>query len=321
MPDYVGKSKLVADLKRMDIAQLNPVTLPGGMVYSLTQGDWNRLIANVKRLRNGCWVWTATRTPPGYGRVSINRSSTYSHRVMYMALVGEVPAGFHVDHLCRNPPCCNPAHLESVTPAENMRRSPIQPSTINALKTECIRGHPLVGDNLITKAGGGRVCRACRLARQRALSAEKKAERVKAGLPVRGRGWTGSTCHKGHELTDDNIYTSRRGSRRCRKCHLEYAARKYAEAKVARGETTAPVRAVEMTEEIRAFVANLVAQGAPRNAGRRKLERWAELNQVYVPKGHAKSAEIVAALKYYYASQDAVATAGSAVGGLTEERP
>lgn len=37
-------------------------------------------------------------------------------------LRGPIPDGLQLDHLCRNPSCVNPAHLEIVTGAENIRR-------------------------------------------------------------------------------------------------------------------------------------------------------------------------------------------------------
>lgn len=45
-----------------------------------------------------------------------------AHRWAYEFLVGEIPEGLTLDHLCRNKACVMPDHLEPVTQAENHRR-------------------------------------------------------------------------------------------------------------------------------------------------------------------------------------------------------
>lgn len=45
------------------------------------------------------------------------------HRFVYALVVGPIPEGMVIDHLCCNRACCNPAHLEAVTYSENTRRS------------------------------------------------------------------------------------------------------------------------------------------------------------------------------------------------------
>lgn len=67
----------------------------------------------------GCWLWTGAVVGDGYGRFS---HDLYAHRYAYELLVGPIPDGLHIDHLCRTPLCVNPAHMEPVTAAENNRR-------------------------------------------------------------------------------------------------------------------------------------------------------------------------------------------------------
>jgi hypothetical protein len=68
--------------------------------------------------RGVCWEWTGWRDKDGYGGCGDGRA----HRVAWTKLVGPVPEGLVLDHLCRNPPCVNPDHLEPVTPKVNTAR-------------------------------------------------------------------------------------------------------------------------------------------------------------------------------------------------------
>ncbi|WP_374213841.1 HNH endonuclease signature motif containing protein [Streptomyces sp. A3M-1-3] len=73
----------------------------------------------------GCLEWTGATRPGGYGAIRLGapqRSSAPTHRVAYELWVGGIPVGLELDHLCFNPACCEPSHLEPVTHAENMRR-------------------------------------------------------------------------------------------------------------------------------------------------------------------------------------------------------
>jgi len=70
----------------------------------------------------GCWNWDGTPDELGYGSKKEHGRSVGAHRWVYEQLVGPIPDGKVPDHLCRNPTCVNPAHLEPVTHAENIRR-------------------------------------------------------------------------------------------------------------------------------------------------------------------------------------------------------
>jgi len=69
-----------------------------------------------------CWMWLGRLNRNGYGRAWDGEREPVVHRVVYELLVGPVPEGMILDHLCRNHPCCNPGHQEPVTYRENTLR-------------------------------------------------------------------------------------------------------------------------------------------------------------------------------------------------------
>jgi hypothetical protein len=71
-----------------------------------------------------CWVWLKSIANGGYGRVwdSGTKKHKRAHRVYYERLKGPIPEGLGPDHLCRNPPCINPDHMQLVPQATNVRR-------------------------------------------------------------------------------------------------------------------------------------------------------------------------------------------------------
>ena len=74
-----------------------------------------------------CWIWTGSLSHNGYGHIHVGNTVARVHRVVYTLLVGPIPEGMHLDHVdergCTSRACCNPAHLEPVTQAENNRRA------------------------------------------------------------------------------------------------------------------------------------------------------------------------------------------------------
>ena len=108
-----------------------------------------------------CWHWTSAITTEGYGQFWFNRRPRLAHRLAYEMLVGPIPEGLVIDHLCRVRHCVNPAHMEPVTQAENNARGSSL-SAENARKTHCKRGHPFTRENTRHTQEGERVCLACR---------------------------------------------------------------------------------------------------------------------------------------------------------------
>ena len=123
-----------------------------------------------------CWPWPGATNGVGYGvigRGGKTGSNTYVHRVMYEHLVGPIPAGLVLDHLCRNRICANPKHLQPVTHRTNLLRGEGISGT-NARKTHCPQGHLYDIENTYTYPDGSRRCRACAREDQRRRRRQRK---------------------------------------------------------------------------------------------------------------------------------------------------
>lgn len=92
-----------------------------------------------------CWLWIGHRVQ-GYGSIRALGQQKRAHRLAFELLVGSVPDGMSLDHLCRNRACVNPTHLEPVSNRENVLRG-VGPSAENARRTHCKRGHQLTPEN------------------------------------------------------------------------------------------------------------------------------------------------------------------------------
>lgn len=138
---------------------------------------------HLRKQASGCWhLALVPAAVTGYAQLTIDRKVISGHRLAYELYVGSIPAGMHLDHLCRNRRCVNPEHLEPVTALENMWRSPIT----HATKAACPRGHEYSEDNTY-RHKGRRYCRTCQTARRRAWQAmtpDEREARKAAGLPV-----------------------------------------------------------------------------------------------------------------------------------------
>ena len=106
-----------------------------------------------------CWEWTGATNGRSYGTISAEGERgrrLLAHRVMYEALIGPIPDGLEIDHLCRNQSCVNPDHLEPVTHGENVRRG----WKTRARRTHCKKGHHY------TYVNGRNRCATCREAEE-----------------------------------------------------------------------------------------------------------------------------------------------------------
>jgi hypothetical protein len=145
------------------------------MSRSVTPRDLRLFSAGIKRDSTGCWLWTGTTDSSGYGVISTSTGTHKVHRWSYEAHKGPVPDGLQVDHhchtlaveagtcsadqdRCQHRRCCNPAHLEAVTPSENTKRQ----DHANRRKAVCPKGHDLTDPrNVHIRPSGRRTCRTC----------------------------------------------------------------------------------------------------------------------------------------------------------------
>jgi len=126
-----------------------------------------RFMARVRIDEHGCWIWTGgTGGKTGYGKFNVRVAPgqwrmVSTHRYAYEQIIGPVPDGMQLDHLCRVRLCCNPEHLEPVTRRVNQSRG-----IKGALTTHCPQGHPYDETNTLRRANGHRRCRTCHSQRE-----------------------------------------------------------------------------------------------------------------------------------------------------------
>jgi hypothetical protein len=134
--------------------------------YGLTTDDLRsvnkeRFWAKVHKATT-CWIWTGRTTRGDYGAAFVPSARTYTsaHRVAWVLAGNDLDPARQIDHLCRNPLCVRPDHLDLVKGAVNNARS-TSPSGLNGRKTHCIRGHEFTAENTYVTPKG-RLCRTCR---------------------------------------------------------------------------------------------------------------------------------------------------------------
>lgn len=155
-------------------AKLNPNGVPRDVRF------WDHV-----QKTDTCWDWIGSLNGGGggYGKFTYKDENAKgkwpfvnaaAHRYSYKLLVGEIPDGLEIDHLCHRPICVNPAHMRLVTHRENMA------ARRNAGK--CRAGHVMNETQKVWDCGR-RVCGACYSLR---LQTEKAARHAR-GLKKVGR--------------------------------------------------------------------------------------------------------------------------------------
>lgn len=114
------------------------------LIVNLSPKEHKRLFDKIiVDTKTNCWNWIGGKDQQGYGQGFYNHKRERVHRIIYAFFKGKIPRGktMQLDHLCRNVSCCNPEHLELVTPKINGLRG-VGIQAINAKKINCKYGHP-----------------------------------------------------------------------------------------------------------------------------------------------------------------------------------
>ena len=134
---------------------------------------------------DSCWEWIGCKNDGGYGTFH-KRNAPFktqkAHRISYQLLVGPIPYGLSMDHLCRNRWCVNPNHLEPVTHKINVARG-----LGNGSKTHCPRGHAYDEKNTRKRIKRGywyRSCKKCEHILYRERCHREKLLTVSTILPI-----------------------------------------------------------------------------------------------------------------------------------------
>lgn len=132
--------------------------------------DEERFFCRVIEAESGCWLWTGGVSDTGYGSFKPrDGSASNAHRWSYQLLIGKVPEGLVIDHLCRTRACVNPWHMDPVTDRVNMQRGTARDERRKAAAalTHCPHGHEKTEANVYRTFNPKRnrwesKCRPCR---------------------------------------------------------------------------------------------------------------------------------------------------------------
>jgi hypothetical protein len=85
-------------------------------------------------IQEGCWLWKDSLARMGYGAFSCHGESVYAHRFSYELMVGDIPDGLVVDHVCHNRACVNPAHMRLCSRGQNVKNMAMRPTNKSGFK-------------------------------------------------------------------------------------------------------------------------------------------------------------------------------------------
>lgn len=148
--------------------------------------DIERFWSKVEKKDSGCWEWTGYKTSDGYGQFRYKQKLYRAHRLSAIMLKNEDPIGKQVHHICINPACVNPDHLEVVTYHEHVKRTPKAKGYYALTEGRCKNGHTFDEENTYYTSVGARSCKQCK----RDWGRKKWHERAHKISPLPGVTWS-----------------------------------------------------------------------------------------------------------------------------------
>lgn len=148
-------------------------------VMGVPEKDMARFFSKILFVPGSCWFWLGGVTQrQGYGRFWFNGKEWPAHRFSYEIAAGKLPKTLVLDHLCREPACVNPLHLEPTSAGDNVMRG-MSPAAQRHRALVCKRGHSYADPaNVSMLANGERRCRTCGREKQRARMLALKGRRT-----------------------------------------------------------------------------------------------------------------------------------------------
>ena len=130
-----------------------------------------------------CWEWQGELGATGYAYHMWKHTKYLAHRFIYEKLVGPIPPGFEIHHMCTNRKCVNPCHLVPKIHKDHLSGWSLE----NSKRKHCVNGHPFTKKNTYIRKNGSRQCILCLRIRTARYLARRKANSGDTSISLSGR--------------------------------------------------------------------------------------------------------------------------------------